>query len=68
MTPLMAAAKKGQRDVVKVLLAHGADVTAVSVKVQMCIIVFDEDTSFGVWHCSHLSAVYKSAHHDYVSP
>ena len=33
MTPLMAAAIKGQRDVVKVLLASGADVTAISVKV-----------------------------------
>ena len=29
----MAAAIKGQRDVVKVLLASGADVTAISVKV-----------------------------------
>ena len=29
----MAASKKGQRDVVKVLLANGADVTIVSVKV-----------------------------------
>ena len=38
MTPLMAAARKGQRDVVKVLLANGADVTAVSVEVYtVCI-------------------------------
>ena len=34
----MAAARKGQRDVVKVLLANGADVTAVSVEVYtVCI-------------------------------
>ena len=33
MTPLMAAAKRGQKDVVKVLLANGADVTAISIKV-----------------------------------
>ena len=33
ITPLMAASKKGQRDVVKVLLANGADVTIVSVRV-----------------------------------
>ena len=34
VTPLMAACWKGQRDVVRVLLASGADVTAVSVKVR----------------------------------
>ena len=37
-TPLMAASKKGQKDVVKVLLANGADVTIVSVKVTLTLL------------------------------
>ena len=35
VTPLMVASKRGQRDVVKVLLSNGADVTMVGVKVTM---------------------------------
>ena len=34
VTPLIAATRKGQRDVVVVLLQHGADVNAVSLEVR----------------------------------
>ena len=34
VTPLIAATRKGQRDVVAVLLQHGADVNAVSLEVR----------------------------------
>ena len=33
VTPLMAASRKGQRDVVKILFENGADITLVSVEV-----------------------------------
>ena len=33
VTPLIAAARRGKKDVVKVLLQHGADVNAVSLEV-----------------------------------
>ena len=35
VTPLIAATRKGQRDVVTVLLQHGADVNAVSLEVRI---------------------------------
>ena len=35
VTPLIAATRKGQRDVVAVLLQHGADVNAVSLEVRV---------------------------------
>ena len=34
VTPVIAATRKGQRDVVTVLLQHGADVNAVSLEVR----------------------------------
>ena len=34
VTPLIAATRKGQRDVVAVLLQHGADVSSVSLEVR----------------------------------
>ena len=33
VTPVMVASRRGQRDVVKVLLSHGADVSMVGLKV-----------------------------------
>ena len=35
VTPLIAATRKGQRDVVAVLVQHGADVNAVSLEVRV---------------------------------
>jgi len=36
VTPLIAAARRGKKDVVKVLLQHGADVNAISLEVRKC--------------------------------